>query len=473
LFVAGLFAAWPASTHSVAQAAGGPITIRLWPSGQGRIDISQGGTALPTCDFTEILTSSPCDRTVTSGLPLTLTAVPEPAPTIPDTVKGGVPDYPVPNPAFVRWSRDDCGQTTQCTFTPDVDQDWITALFTPLELEIGIKGLGTVTAQDPSGTAIPLVCSNSALLGFQDADSACHVLRAADTDVVLMATPQAAGTAIRWGNNPAGCRPDGDNFASAKCTVTMSNIRTFATVAFGPPAPDCSNPPTSTVCPPRFPFQITSQLTVRVTGSGHGVVKGLNSGDCRTTCSASLAYQSRVSLTAGPADAGSRFVGWRGICSTNPNCVFAAGSVSGVTAVFDMEQATTTTTTTTTPTAPTTTTSTSTTTNPKTTSGPTTTTTGRTQIVASLTRVSMLRVNGHRVVVVALTVDRPARATLRLLKRGKVQALATKTFKLAKGRNSLRFAVPKKTKPGTYQISLKVVSGPLSRTLTASVLIRR
>jgi hypothetical protein len=472
LFVSGLFAAWPVSIHSMAQTAGGQITIRLWPSGQGRIEISQGGTALPACDFTEILTSSPCDRAVTSGVPLTLTAVPEPAPTIPDTVKDGVPDYPVPNPAFVRWSRDDCGQTAQCTFTPDVDQDWITALFMPLELEIGIKGLGTVTAQDPSGVAIPLVCSNTALLGFLDADSACHVLRAADTDVVLTATPQTAGTEIRWGNNPAGCRPDGDNFASARCTVTMSNIRTFATVAFGPPAPDCSNPPTGTVCPPGFPFQITSYLTVRVAGTGHGVVKGLSSGDCRTTCSASLAYQSRVSLTAGPADAGSRFVGWRGICSTNPNCVFAAGSVSGVTAVFDLEQATTTTTTTTTTrTTPTTAT---TTTSPTTTSSPTTTTTttGPTRIVASLTRISMLRANGRRVVVVAVTVDRPARATLRLLKRGKVKALATKTFKLAKGRNSLRFAMPKKTKPGTYRISLKVVSGPLSRTLTASMRIR-
>lgn len=467
LFAAGLLAALqPVSRHGVANAAGGDVTLLLWPAGQGRIDLAQEGRALQKCDFAEILVSTTaCELLVSPGVPVTLTAVPEPNATIPDQVKADVPDYPDPTTSFVRWSRDDCASgtpSTQCTFTPETGGDWVTAVFTRLELEIGIKGQGTVTAQLASGAAVPLQCGDP--LDFQGADSACHALVAADADVVLTATPTVAGTPIRWGTDP-GCRPDGGNPASVRCTVTMSNIRTFATVAFGnPPTAACPVEEEGRVCPPQFPFQITPQLTVRVVGTGHGRVTGPGV-DCRSTCTLGFAYQTDVTLNAGPADPGSKFIRWRGACATNPRCTFAAGSVSGVSAVFDLEQATTTQTTTTGTTTTTPTTTTPTTTTP--------TTTGKTpaRLSARLTRVSMQRLRGRRVVVVALTVNRSVRGNLRLLKRGK--SVASKSYLLAKGRNTLRLGVPAKAAPGSYLVRLRITSGSSSITLSSSVRVRR
>ncbi len=50
-----------------------------------------------------------------------------------------MPDYPVADPAFVRWSVFGCDGTGPCTYTPE-DGDWVEAIFTPLELEVGVVG---------------------------------------------------------------------------------------------------------------------------------------------------------------------------------------------------------------------------------------------------------------------------------------------------------------------------------------------
>jgi Divergent InlB B-repeat domain len=403
-------------------ASAAQVTLRLWPAGQGRIDVVQNGTPIDSCHFSTILdTENPCSVEVTSGVPVTLTAVPDLLASPPPSIFP--PDFPVPSPSFVRWSVFDCPGTGPCTFVPDADLDWVTALFTPLQLEVGIAGAGHING---------LACDST---GFGDSD--CHGLRAADSNVELVATPDNPLDPIRWG---PGCEPAGGNPSSASCTVAMTNIRTFAAVAFGDP---------SVVVPPDFPFQITPRLRVDRGGTGQGRVTGSGI-DCGSVCSADdLVYQSRVTLTASSAP-GSTFVRWVGVCSTNPTCVFSAGSVSRVQARFDAAAAS----------------SSSTTPTTKVPGG------GRSRVLtARLVRASMRGHGRRRVVAMVVVVNRAGRARVRLLKRRRT--VASRRFNLVKGRNSLRLRVPRSAKAGRYRLSVKIVAGGATRTLSAAVTIRR
>lgn len=447
---------------SVARGApGDTIHLILWPAGQGKIDLDQAGRAQQTCDFVDVVVStseSTCNFEVTSGTPVTLTATPEPGkPIVPADRQADVPDFKPGTPStFVRWSRFDCEGTGPCTFTPDTDGEWITAVFTPLELEVGINGSAPATNPiqvEANGSLQPLTCDD---VGFNGADHACHGLFAADTDVVLVASPASPALPIKWG---PGCEPDSSD--PAKCTVTMSNIRTFAAVAYGDP---------NAVVPPDFPFKITPTLTVHVSGSGHGRVTGTGGIDCRAVCSVTLDYQTRVTLKA-EADQGSSFARWRGVCSTGSTCVFAAGSASSVGAVFDENPPPATTTPTPTP-APTTTTgvtTTAATSTAATTTSATATTPTATRIIARLAGVSMTGHGIHRALVVRLVVNQSVRTTVRLLLHGK--AKATRAFALAKGPNVLRLAVPRKLTPGVYVVAVKAGTGPKAAQLAQSVTV--
>lgn len=104
------------------------VFLLLWPAGFGQIDANPEGGATVTCDYTAILThENPCPVPVPRGSSVTVAATPEP-------------------PTFVRWSRSECVGTGPCTFTPVEDEEWVAAIFTPLQLEVGIEGDGTVTA---------------------------------------------------------------------------------------------------------------------------------------------------------------------------------------------------------------------------------------------------------------------------------------------------------------------------------------
>ena len=124
----------------------GQITVYLWPAGQGRIDLAQNGANVATCDFRTVIdTSSKCAVDVAAGVPVTLTATPIPKAdaTLNDVQTAKVPDYPVDDSTFVRWTVFGCDGTGPCTYTPE-DEDWVGAIFTPLELEVGVVGNGIV-----------------------------------------------------------------------------------------------------------------------------------------------------------------------------------------------------------------------------------------------------------------------------------------------------------------------------------------
>jgi hypothetical protein len=438
-----LLGALPAAETLAQPAPGHQLTLRLWPAGQGRIEVSQEGSTFAPCGFLAILENeNPCEVTVSSGAPVTLTAVAEPAATIPDHLQSKVPDFPAPQTAFAHWSRFGCDGTASCTFVPDADLDWITAVFTPLQLQVGVNGTGDVGVQQPDGSIDALPCEEDVDFG----DSTCHALFPADTDVVLVAAKPH-----RW----AGCEPEGGNPESAKCTVTMTNIRTFAGVTFDPDSD-----------PPGLPFQITARIRVTRGGSGQGSVTGSGI-TCGTACMVDLDYQARVSLKADPSP-GSTFVRWVGVCATSPTCLFSAGSATVIQARFEASPPAT-------PLAPppaaTTSPSTPTPT-PTPTPAPTPAPSPTTRAFApQLARVSTLGRGAGRVIALVVIADRPARLRVRLLKRGR--RVAARTFALASRRNSIRLRVPRSARAGAYRLSLRIVAGSNTRTVTRPLRIPR
>jgi hypothetical protein len=308
--------------------------------------------------------------------------------------------------------------------------DWVSGTFTPLQLEVGINGEGTVQVKRPDGSLGNLDCSplvdpagNQITFGDQD----CHGAFPADRPVTLVATPAVPGDPVRWG---PGCEPPGSDAASATCTVTMTNIRTFARVAFGDP---------NTVTPPDFPFQIAATLQVVRAGSGHGTVSGKGddvngnpwSVDCGKFCTSFLSYQTDATLKA-EADPGSRFVQWDGVCSTAPICTLSAGSIATVEALF------------TTPAAP---------------------------FLPRLSNVNARRTRSGRSVYLALTVDRAAQADVRLLRR--VATVTEKFVQLQTGRTWLRLLVPRGARAGFDLLSAAVTADGDTKTLARTVRIPR
>jgi PASTA domain/Divergent InlB B-repeat domain len=270
------------------------VCLWLWPAGYGRIDATPEGGSTITCDYTTILDmQNPCPVPVPRGLSVTVAATAEP--TQPST--------------FVHWSRAECPGTEPCTFTPAEEDEWVAAIFTPLTLEVGIEGEGTVEAPGLSPPPCPPTWAAQVCTGTFEAEQ----------QVTLTATPTVGGTAIHW--RPGFCEPEGGDYSSSKCTVTMTNIRTFASVAFGD------------LEPPFVPFQISVKVKVARIGSGHGRVTGSGI-DCGASCSQIFGYQSRVTLKA-DAEAGSKFVRWVGVCTTDETCRFSAGSVTTLQARFD------------------------------------------------------------------------------------------------------------------------------------------
>jgi len=278
--------------------------LRLWLSGFGKVDVRVDDERTTSCDYTDILENQrECAFPVPRRSEVSLTAVAQ-----------EVPEYGSLS-EFVRWSRFDCRGKGPCTFNAVDGNEWVVATFTPLKLELDQSGDGTVHAPPPPrplppyGFSCPPDCTPS------------YGLYPAGQRVKLTATP-APGNVLRW---QSGCEPADGDPSSSTCTVTMTNVRTFATVAFGPPGTE--------LVPPDFPFQIGVNLRVNRRGSGRGKVTGSGI-NCGSKCVKSFLFQEKVTLTA-KANLGSRFVGWRGVCGTQRTCRFSAGSATKIAARFD------------------------------------------------------------------------------------------------------------------------------------------
>jgi hypothetical protein len=155
-------------------------------------------------------------------------------------------------------------------------------------LTVSVTGSGTV-ASNPSGISCPSTCSYIFTGGSQ---------------VTLTATPANGWSLSSWGGACSG---------SGGCTVSMNAAESVTAT-----------------------FVQDLALSVNVTGSG--TVTSSPSGiNCPSTCSASLAPGTQVTLTAAPAN-GWGFSGWGGDCSGVGNCVVTMNTAQSVTATFAQTQ---------------------------------------------------------------------------------------------------------------------------------------
>jgi hypothetical protein len=166
--------------------------------------------------------------------------------------------------------------------------NWISTGGGNTNLTVSVTGSGTVSS-NPAGISCPSTCSHAFSGGSQ---------------VTLTPTPASGWAFASWGGACNG---------SGGCTVT---IAAHASV-------------TAT-----FVQNVT--LSVNVTGSG-SVASSPTGINCPSTCSASFAGGTQVTLTATPTD-GSGFEGWSGACSGFDNCVVTMSSAQSVTATFAQTQ---------------------------------------------------------------------------------------------------------------------------------------
>jgi Divergent InlB B-repeat domain len=402
--VLGLVLALPAAASAHHGSDTATVFLGLWPAGKGKIQASleETGVVIATCDSEDPSVNeggNPCFVEVSQGSRVSLEA------------EGGA------GSPFVRWSRFDCEGTGPCTIAVEETEELVVATFRDQTLEVLINGTTSADAVTSSTGDLSCLEENGRLH--------CTASVEAGTDVVL--TAQDAHT---WGK---GCEPGGDDPASPTCELTMTNLRTFATVGFG-------------VDPPDLPFDIRVKLRVQKRGSGHGRITGQGKDgngddwriDCGGSCSAeNLEYQRRVTLLAEP-DPGSEFVRWLGACSTESVCRVSAGAANVVAAVFSPLPP---------PPVP-----------PRAppplppTHAPAT----AAPFAAKVTKVSLAAKGRSRTVLMRVRIDRPAKATFRLVRKRTV--LGTRKFALGAGTTLVRFRLPPRLKLGWYRVTARFVS---------------
>ncbi|HYD42592.1 MAG TPA: glycosyl hydrolase family 8 [Anaeromyxobacter sp.] len=218
-----------------------------------------------------------CAETYESGTVVTLTAEP---------IEGSV---------FAGWSEACSGTGDTCVVTMTEDL-FVVASFTATQvthwLDVLVSGTGTgAVTSSPQGI---------------DCGSVCSAMYAEGTLVTLTAAPASGSTFAGWSGACSG---------TGACVVTMSETQSV-TATFNPQ-------------PVRY--------TLTVTRSGSGSVTSTPAGvSCGTTCSASFAAGTVVTLTATPAS-GSSFSGWSGACSGTAACVVTMSGARSVAATFSTQ----------------------------------------------------------------------------------------------------------------------------------------
>jgi pro-kumamolisin-like protein/List-Bact-rpt repeat protein len=157
-------------------------------------------------------------------------------------------------------------------------------------LTVSVTGSGTVSS-NPAGISCPSTCSKTFTGGSQ---------------VTLTPTPAAGWAFNSWGGACSG---------SGTCTVAMNAAESVTAT-----------------------FAQSATLSVSVTGSG-SVTSSPGGINCPSTCSASFAGGTQVTVTATPAAGGDwNLSGWGGACSGVGTCVVTMNAPQSVTATFAQSQ---------------------------------------------------------------------------------------------------------------------------------------
>jgi List-Bact-rpt repeat protein len=160
-------------------------------------------------------------------------------------------------------------------------------------VNVSVTGNGSVTGSDSEGHRI-------------NCPGTCSALMKQNESITLNASPAEGWSFVGWGGECSG---------TGSCTFNHPDGTTVnVSATFDNPGP--------------------FNLTVSRVGNGSGSVSGSGI-SCPSTCSASIAKGTSVSLTASPA-AGSTFDGWGGACSGTGGCTFTMDSAKSVTAQFSL-----------------------------------------------------------------------------------------------------------------------------------------
>lgn len=187
-----------------------------------------------------------------------------------------------------------------CTISMATDQA-VTITYRPITAPITVAIAGTGSGSIVSNAA-GISCTATAGV----ASGTCTAPFAYGSSVTLTATATSGSTFTGWS---APCSGTGT------CTVTADAAKTV-TATFQPSA-------------------ATFTLTASVTGTGTGSVVSAPTIACPGVCSADYASGSTASVTQG-AGAGSRFVGWSGVCTGTGSCSPVMTANRSVTAVFSL-----------------------------------------------------------------------------------------------------------------------------------------
>ncbi len=262
---------------------GGGGTSSGLPSSSVQLSVQTagGGAGAISSNPAGINCGRACSASFSSGTQVTLTAT------------------PTANSFFAGWSGA-CSGTDACRLTLTQNSS-VMATFSAspvLTVALGGTGSGSVTS-NPSGI---------------NCGSTCSASFGAGTPVTLTATAAANSTFAGWTGGGCG--------SSQTCVVTL-NASEKVTATFNT-------------------LQSGTVLSVIRSGTGSGTVTSNPAGiNCGTTCSASFAAGTQVTLTA-TAGTNSYFAGWSGGgCSgSNPTCTVTLNTSQQVTATFNVIQST-------------------------------------------------------------------------------------------------------------------------------------
>jgi hypothetical protein len=201
--------------------------------------------------------------------------------------------------AFGGWGGVCAGTATSCTVSMDADKSvnaTFTASATNVTLTVSVTGNGTVTGGG-------IGCTSAGGAG-------CTASEPANSVVTLTATAGSGAGFTSWGGACAG--------STLTCTVTMDAAKTVTAAFSG------SGGGTGSTFP----------LSVSVTGSGTVTGGGVNCGNGALVCSANVAANTTVTLTATPVS-GATFTSWGGACSGSATtCTVTMNAAKNVSATF-------------------------------------------------------------------------------------------------------------------------------------------
>ncbi|MBX3273381.1 MAG: hypothetical protein KF729_24170 [Sandaracinaceae bacterium] len=358
------FAGWSgacsgaASTCTVTMSAARAVTATFRITTR-TLSVRRAGTGAGTVTSVPsgIACGATCARDFDYGTSVTLTATPDGA-----------------TSRFAGWAGACAGTASTCTVSM-TEAESATATFTlldrPLDVTVAGTGSGRVTSA-PAGVDCPGTCrgtwphgevvvltaraaDDSTFAGWagacSGAEPTCSVrLEAAAATTATFTLRPRRLTVTRVGSGTVASSPAGISCGTG-CAADFphgTTVRLTATPATGwviggwtgacEGAGVTCDVPMTAARETTLTFRVTTRaLTVRRAGTGTGRVTSAPAGiDCGTDCSEDYAYDTRVTLSALPDTATSRFAGWSGACSGMDACAVTMTEARDVTATFTL-----------------------------------------------------------------------------------------------------------------------------------------